>query len=66
MNDISRTSPAAWRSCASAASLATILFCLAMPAEAAPHRARLSNDLADRVAKGVSATSSVIVSGTDA
>ena len=53
---------------AARAGLAAVIlaFVTAIPAEADSHRARLSRDLADRVAAGTDAPASVIVSGTDA
>src|SRR4051812_6584688 len=50
-----------WMSLAVAFSLAGLV---SVPAYAAPHRARLSRDLADRVAAGREDSTSVIVSGT--
>ena len=42
----------------------TLVGVMSVPADAAPHRARLSRDLADRVAAGREDATSVIVSGT--
>lgn len=43
---------------------AALVFAAAVPAQAGPHRARLSRDLADRIAAGGAGTAEVIVSGT--
>src|SRR4051812_16124951 len=53
----------AWRWTSLAAAVAFVGL-ITVPASAAPHRARLSRDLADRVAAGREEPSSVIVSGT--
>ncbi|MEO8522344.1 MAG: S8 family serine peptidase, partial [Acidobacteriota bacterium] len=43
---------------------AALLFSIGVPAQAGPHKARLSRDLADRIAAGGSGAADVIVSGT--
>src|SRR3954468_11053146 len=48
------------------AAIAAVLTFLSVSAEAGPHRARLSRDLADRVEAGTDAPSQIIVSGSTA
>src|SRR6476620_833618 len=63
MTDSLRVPATARRSCATAAFLAILIF-LSAPASA-QHRARLSQDLADRIASATNESTSVIVSGSE-
>ena len=65
MIDILRTSLTA-RRCITLALAAFVLGSVSVPAEAGPRRARLSRDLADRVATRSQNSARVIVTGTDA
>ncbi len=65
MKDISRT-PRAARRCITLAVAVAVLGSLSVSAEAGPRRARLSGDLADRVATRANGSARVIVTGTDA
>src|SRR6185436_5090577 len=65
MIEFLRTSLAARRSITLAVAVA-VLVSLSVSAEAGPRRARLSSDLADRVATRANDSARVIVTGTDA
>ena len=55
------------RTCASMSALIlVVVLVLPQDAHAGPHRARLSRDVADRLAQGVEASSDVIVAASDA
>jgi hypothetical protein len=55
------------RTCASlGARILVVVLVLPQEAQGGPHRARLSRDVADRLAQGVDASSDVIVAASDA